>query len=146
MSHEVIVVWLQFGICIAAIGFAGTQLTLYGDAISDKTGLGSTWIGVVLLAAVTSLPELATGISSVTVASVPNIAVGDVLGSCVFNLLIIVILDFFHRTESLYTRASQGHILPAGFGVLLIGFVGYNLMWPGTTRSSRWATLGCTRL
>ena len=128
MNYELISVWLQFCICVVTIGFAGTKLTHYGDAIADKTGLGGTWIGVILLAAVTSLPELATGISSVTVAEVPNIAVGDVLGSCVFNLLIIVILDFLHRTESVYTRASQGHILSAGFGVLLIGFVGYNIM------------------
>lgn len=128
MNYELISIWMQFGICIAAIGFAGTKLTLYGDAIADKTGLGGTWIGVILVAAVTSLPELATGVSSVTIAAVPNIAVGDILGSCVFNLLIIVFLDFFHRTESLYRRASQGHILSAGFGVLLIGFVGYNIM------------------
>ena len=56
-----------------------------------ERGLGGTWVGVVLLASVTSLPELVTGISSVTVAGVPDIAVGDVLGSCVFNLMIIVI-------------------------------------------------------
>ena len=128
MSYELISIWLQFGICVAAIGFAGAKLTIYGDAIADKTGLGGTWIGVVLLAAVTSLPELATGVSSVTIAGVPNIAVGDVLGSCVFNLLIIVILDVLHRSESVYSRASQGHILSAGFGVLLLGFVAYNIL------------------
>jgi cation:H+ antiporter len=96
--------------------------------IAEKTGLGGTWIGLILLATVTSLPELITGISAVTVAQVPNIAIGDLLGSCVFNLVIIVVLDFLHRTESVYTRASQGHILSAGFGVILIGFVGFNLL------------------
>ena len=45
------------------IGVAGVKLTYYGDAIAEKTGLGRTWVGVVLLASVTSLPELATGIS-----------------------------------------------------------------------------------
>ncbi len=121
-------VWLQFLICVLVIGYAGIKLSRYGDAIADKTGLGGTWIGLVLLASVTSLPELVTGISSVTIANVPDIAVGDVLGSCVFNLLIIVVLDFLHRGESVYTRARQGHILSAGFGVILIGFAGFNIL------------------
>jgi cation:H+ antiporter len=121
-------VWLQFLLCVLAIGIAGVKLSRYGDAIADKTGLGGTWIGVVMLASVTSLPELVTGISSVTVAGVPNIAVGDVLGSCVFNLVLIVVLDFLSRDESVYRRASQGHILAAGFGIMLVGLVGFNLL------------------
>jgi cation:H+ antiporter len=121
-------VWLQFLLCVLAIGIAGVKLSRYGDAIADKTGLGGTWIGVVMLASVTSLPELVTGISSVTVAGVPNIAVGDVLGSCVFNLVLIMVLDFLSRDESVYRRASQGHILAAGFGIMLVGLAGFNLL------------------
>jgi cation:H+ antiporter len=100
----------------------------YGDAISDKTGLGGSWVGLILLGTVTSLPELVTGISSVTVANTPDIAVGDILGSCVFNLLIIVILDFLHRGESLYSKASRGHILTGGFGIMLIGMVTFDIL------------------
>jgi len=121
-------VWVQFLLCVVAIGFAGVKLSRYGDAIADKTGLGGTWIGVIMLASVTSLPELVTGISSVTVAEAPDIAVGDVLGSCVFNLVIIVVLDFLSRDEPLYCRAGQGHILSAGFGIMLIGLAGFNLL------------------
>src|SRR5574341_1134667 len=97
--------WLEFAACAGLIGYAGSRLSRYGDVIADKTGLGGTWIGLVLLATVTSLPELATGISSVTAAGVPNIALGDALGSTVFNLVLIVMLDFLHRGESVYTRA-----------------------------------------
>lgn len=120
--------WLQFAFCAALIGLAGARLLRYGDVIAEKTGVSRTWIGMVLLATVTSLPELATGISAVTVANAPNIALGDALGSCVFNLFIIVILDFLYRKESLYSRASQGHILAAGFGIILIGLVGFSLL------------------
>lgn len=120
--------WLQFVACLLVIGAAGYQLTRFGDAIAEMAGLSRSWVGVALLASVTSLPELATGISAVTVAGVPDIAVGDVLGSCVFNLLILVALDFLHRREPVYTRARQGHIVSAGFGVALIGFTGLNLL------------------
>ncbi len=61
-------------------------------------------------------------------AAAPEIAVGDVLGSCVFNLLIIVVLDFLHRGESVYTRARQSHVLSGGFGIVLIGFAGFNVL------------------
>ncbi len=125
---SVTLVWLEFFICVALIGVAGTALSRYGDVIADKTGLSGTWVGLVLLATVTSLPELVTGVSAVTVADTPDIALGDVLGSCVFNLVILTILDFLQREESVYTRASQGHILAAGFGVVLIGFVGFNVL------------------
>jgi cation:H+ antiporter len=128
MSAGFVMIWVAFLALAGIIGFAGVVLTRYGDAIADKTRLGGTWIGVVLLAAVTSLPELITGISSVAVAGVPEIAVGDVFGSCTFNLLIIVFLDFLHREESVFSRANQGHILSAGFGILLIGFAGFSLL------------------
>ena len=128
MLSPVVIVWLQFGLCTVLIGFTGNKLSRYGDVIADKTGLSGTWVGLMLLATVTSLPELVTGISAVTVADTPDIALGDVLGSCVFNLVILTILDFLQREESVYTRASQGHILAAGFGVVLIGFVGFNVL------------------
>lgn len=121
-------VWLQFTLCTLFIGLAGYRLSRYADVIAEKTGLSSTWVGMILLATVTSLPELATGASAVTIANTPNIALGDALGSCVFNLLILVILDALYRKESLYTRVSQGHILAAGFGIILISFVGFNLL------------------
>jgi len=120
--------WLQFAACAILIGAAGPVLSRSGDIIAEKTGLSRGWIGLILLATVTSLPELATGISSVTVAGAPDIAVGDALGSCVFNLAILIVIDMMHRDGSLFRRARQGHILSAGFGVVLIGFAGISLL------------------
>lgn len=117
------ITWLNFLICVVTIGIAGAKLTRYGDAIADKTGIGGTWIGVLLLATVTSLPELATGISSVTIAGVPNVAAGDVFGSCTYNLLILVFLDYLSRDKSLFVYAQRGHILSAGFGVIMLSVV-----------------------
>ena len=121
-------VWLQFGICALLIAFAGMKLARYGDIIADKTGWSGSWVGLVLLATVTSLPELTTGVSSVVLVGEPDIAVGDVLGSCMFNLSILVLVDLLYRHESIYRRASQGHILSAGFGVVLVAFVGLGLL------------------
>jgi cation:H+ antiporter len=123
-----LMVWLQFFICIAVIWAAGVHLSRSGDVIADKVGWSRSWAGLVLLATVTSLPELFTGISAVRLAHTPDIALGDALGSCVFNLAILIIVDALHRRESLYTRASQGHVLSAGFGIVLLGIIGMDLL------------------
>jgi cation:H+ antiporter len=122
------VIWLSLFACLAVIGVAGVRLSRYGDIIAEMTGLSRGWVGLILLATVTSLPELVTGLSAVTVAQAPDIAVGDIFGSCVFNLLIIVLLDFLCHKESIYTRAHQGNVLSAGYGVVLIGLAGFNLL------------------
>jgi len=109
------------------VGYAGVKLTVYGDAISDKTGLGGNWIGFLLIGIVTSVPELTSGISAVTLADAPDLAVGAIFGACIFNLAIIVILDLLYRRGSIYTSASQGHILSAAFGIVMIGFNGLGM-------------------
>jgi Ca2+/Na+ antiporter len=103
--------------------FAGTKLSTYGDSFAEKTGLGRTWVGVVLMAAVTSLPELITGVSSVTFFDLPDIAVGDVLGSCMFNILISALLDHKRGAVPTSSQAHQGQALTATYGILLLGLV-----------------------
>jgi cation:H+ antiporter len=119
-----VILWLEFCVCAGLIFYSGTKLAKYGDIIAEKTGLGRTWVGVVIMASVTSLPELATGISSVTYADVPDIAVGDVLGSCVFNLLILALLDLIRREAPVKAKAHHGHMLAAGFSILLLAMAG----------------------
>ena len=80
-------------------------------------------IGLALLATVTSLPELLTGISSVIVAHAPNLAVGDALGSCVVNLVFLVVIDFFLRKKPVWQCAARGHLLAASFGAVMLGVV-----------------------
>jgi len=121
-------VLLQFFLATAVIGVAGYQLSRYGDVIAERTGVGRTLIGVVMVAVVTSLPELASGVSAVAVAHVPNIAIGDALGSCIFNLLILLFLELGHPRASIYTLAAQSHILSSGFCVVLIGIVGLSVL------------------
>ena len=122
------ILWIGLILCTSVIVYAGTRLCKYGDIIAEKTGFGGTWIGVVLLASVTSLPELVTGISSVTYAGVPDIAIGNVIGACVFNMLILAILDAIYRPMPVLSKALQGNILSAGFGIFLLSTVAISLV------------------
>ena len=130
-------IWIEFIICGTLILISGSMLSRYGDMLAEKTGMGRTWIGVILLATVTSLPELVTGVSAVTAADAPDIAIGDVLGSCVFNLMLIGFIDLFYRPAPILSWVDQGHILSAGFGILLIGIAAWGLLL-GARRTVLW--------
>ncbi len=120
--------WGQFLLCAVAVAAAGYRLCRSGEAIGMAWGLTGSWIGLALLAAVTSLPELVTGISAVTVANTPNIALGDALGSCVINLGFLVVVDFVFRDAPLYRAASRSHILSGAFGVVALGIIGSSIL------------------
>jgi len=132
-------IWIQFLATALVIVFAGVRLARYGDVLGEKTGLGRSWAGVVLLAATTSLPELFTGFGATALATLPDIAVGDVLGSCMFNLLILSFMDAI-QPEPLSTRAHQGHALSIGFGLVLIGIAGLGLL--GNSRLPTFGWIG----
>jgi cation:H+ antiporter len=112
--------WIYFLVLSAIIVYSGRKLSHYGDEIADYTGLGGNWIGVILLASVTSLPELITGISAITLNDLPDMAAGGIFGSCVFNLLIIALLDILLRNIPVSARANQSHILSASFGCVML--------------------------
>jgi len=120
-------IWVQFAGTALVIVLAGVRLARYGDVLGEKSGLGRSWIGVVLLAATTSLPELFTGVGATVFAALPDVALGDVLGSCMFNLLILSIMDAV-QPEPISARAHQGHALSIGFGLLLTGVAGIGLV------------------
>jgi cation:H+ antiporter len=130
--------WLTFVASTAAILYCGVGLSRYGDVIAAKTGLGGTWIGVVLMASVTSLPELVTGLSAVTYVDAPNIAAGDAFGSCVFNIFVFSLLDLSHRRGRLLAHAHEGHSVAAGFGILLISLACLAIAAEGSVPAIGW--------
>ena len=119
---------LQFALCASLIAVAGHALTRSADRIARATGLPGGWLGLALLATVTSLPELASGVASVTWVDAPNLAVGNALGACVFNLLFLAIADALQREPPLYLQAGADHLLSAAFGIVLLGLVALSLL------------------
>jgi cation:H+ antiporter len=116
-------IWIEFIICVAIVIAASNILSRYADVIAEKTGLGRAWVGAILLAGVTSLPELVSGITAVTVLDAPNLAIGGIVGSNLFNLTLIAVMDVAYQPGSILARAQDGHILSGGLGILLMGLV-----------------------
>ncbi len=120
--------WLQFLLCAVLIARAGLVLSATADRLAQAHGWGRGWVGLALLATVTSLPELASGVSAVTLVDAPNLAVGHALGACVVNLLFLGVVDALQRRQPLYRHASATHLLSAAFGVVMLGLVALGLV------------------
>jgi len=119
---------LQLVGCAVLIARAGYMLSQTADTLAKAYGWGRGWAGLALLATVTSLPELASGISAVAIVDAPDLAVGNALGACVVNLLFLVVVDALQRHQPMYREASATHLLSAGFGVVMLGFVALSLL------------------
>lgn len=118
-----VAIWIKFIVCALVILWAGVKLAKYGDVIAEKTGISKLFIGTIVLAMITSLPELSSGISAVTSLKIPDLAVANVVGSCLINLLAIAFLDFVYNKKGkgpILGEAGFGHVLAAGLSILLL--------------------------
>jgi cation:H+ antiporter len=117
--------WIGFLVSAAVVIVAGRFLASSADAIAEASGISASFIGVLLVSIVTTLPE-----GSVTVAASLRrsygIAMGNVYGSCAFNVTIIFIADFFH-TRGPLLREMQGAHFAAALGALGLMGMGYLL-------------------
>ncbi|QKS71769.1 sodium:calcium antiporter [Paenalkalicoccus suaedae] len=90
---------IGFAIAAAVIFFAGSFLSIAGDQIAASSGISSSFVGTFLIAGATSLPELVTVFVAVRLASY-NLAIGNILGSNLFNLLILLLIDGTFRADA----------------------------------------------
>ena len=119
---------LQFFVTAAVIAVAGSFLTRYADAIADLTGLGRLLAGSIFLAAATSLPELSVDLGAVRIGAA-DIAVGDLLGSSLFNLLILAMLDSLYIPRwRMLSRISAAHALSAMQSIALTTLAGLGIL------------------
>ncbi len=122
---------LVFLVASAVLFFLVKPLTKTTDRLGQAFGLSRLFLGVILLSSITSLPEAATSLASLWPVQSPDLAIGNVLGSNIFNLAVIPMLAVLYRKNYLY-RVDNQHII-AGFGVLMLGgLVGWGLAVPPT--------------
>jgi cation:H+ antiporter len=124
-----VTILIQFILSAVIIVFAGFFLTKFADRISDLTGWGRVFVGSLLLAGATSLPELMVDLHAVK-EGLPDLAVGDLLGSSLFNLLVLALLDFaypsaFRRTA--FSPVFLHHSLSAVLTIVLTSIVGLGI-------------------
>lgn len=115
---------LLFVVSAGTIVFAGTKLSRYGDQIAELTGLGRLWIGVVLMAAATSLPEVLTTMSAGWI-DAPDLAAGNLFGAGMSNMLTLGLIDLLYRQKRVWQQAALGHTLTATLAMVLTALAAF---------------------
>jgi cation:H+ antiporter len=129
--------WIGFGLSAAVVVVAGRFLASSADSIAELTGIGASFIGVLLVSIVTTLPE-----GSVTVAAAMRksygIVIGNVYGSCAFNVLVIFIADLFYTKGPLLGAMTPAHMVAAGAAFILMS-LGYVIIRSCQGDAATWA-------
>lgn len=112
--------WLIFIASSTILVVAAIKMAQYGDVIAVRTQLGGMFIGVLLLAGATSLPEMLTMINSFNQGA-PGLAAGSVFGSNMFNMLLLAVLDLLNQQARILRRVAMTHALTAALGSAMIG-------------------------
>jgi len=128
------ILWLKFIVSAAIVVFCGYKICIYAERIARIAKLGRTFVGLMLLAVVTSLPELAVTISAVKIHAL-DLALGDLFGSNLFNLTIVgvIFLAFIKKPRTITFEST--HFISSSISVILIalaamGIVFYNFINP----------------
>ncbi len=109
---------LGFAFATVVLLMSVPQLVLSSTDIAVITGLGTGFVGVALLSVVTSLPELVAAIAAVRIGAF-DMAVGNLFGSGVFNMLALGLSDFFYTDGSFLADIDPAFAMVGLIGILL---------------------------
>lgn len=100
-----------FILLAAAVVFLSIKLAKYVDLLDKTTKISGAFIGAVLLAAVTSLPELFTSISATLIVRENELVLGNILGSNLFNFAVLglALIVFIKRADT--AKPNKSYIL-----------------------------------
>ena len=129
-------IWIPYVISLVLLVYLSNKLGEYVDAMDKKTKLSGAFLGGVLLAAVTSLPELITSITA-AIMDEPGMTLGNILGSNVFDVVIIgALMLIFYKSVSTQ-KISRGNViiccatLLCSILILLCTIFNWTLVIPG---------------
>lgn len=110
-----------FAVSAGLVVAAGVVLARSGDVIATRTGLGGLFVGMLLMAAATSLPEIVTDISAAA-SGAPDLAIGDLFGSSMANMAILALVDLLHR-GNVWPSTGLGHARLASIAIALTAVI-----------------------
>ena len=119
---------LVFAVSAAAVMGAGTFLARAGDSIATRTRLGGLFVGMLLMASATSLPEIVTDVSA-ALTGAPDLAVADLFGSSMANMAILGLLDLMTR-RTVWPGIELGHARIGAIAITLTALIVLGVVGP----------------
>jgi cation:H+ antiporter len=115
---------------------AAPFLVTSAEGIATSSGLGETFVGASFLAVATSLPELSTALVAVRIGA-HDLAVGSLLGSNAFNIVIIAIADLVYTEGPILAAVSPEQAFVGVSAILLMALVLASLVHGARTSARR---------
>ena len=111
--------WGMFGLVSAGVVVAGFFLAYSVDQVATITGIASSTLGILAVSLVTTMPEAAATIAAARMGAA-DLGIGNLYGSCVFNIIILSLADPFYRQGILVNQSEPAHFVAGGMALLLI--------------------------
>ena len=109
-----------FAAAAVIVWFAGARISHYADAIGEKTGVGHALLGMLLLAGVTSLPEIGVTVAAAAGGNA-SLAVNNLFGSIAMQVAVLAVIDFVIGRRALTAVVPEPAVLLQGaLNVLLL--------------------------
>ncbi len=120
-------VYILYVVTVAVVVVLSMKLGKYVDIIDAKSKISGAFIGGVMLAAVTSLPELFTSLSAVWIVKENSLVIGNILGSDLINFAFFgAILLIFSRGLK-KAKFSKFYYVALGICACMYGVVAIGL-------------------
>jgi cation:H+ antiporter len=124
--------WVLFAVSGVVIVLAGARIARYGDDIARMTGIGAAFVGAIMVAAATSLPELATASIAVAQGSV-RLALGNLFGTLTINMALLGVAVLVFRKADVLGSVGAASAVSAAIAVALCGIAAIGAFVGGAT-------------
>ena len=114
--------WCKFALVALLTGVAGWLLMSSAETLVESTPLSETLVGTLLTAVFTSLPELVTTLAAIRYGAL-TLAVGNILGTNCFNVVVIAAADVTYRGGSIYHAVTSQQLVWSAIAILLTGIL-----------------------
>jgi len=111
---------VRFAVAASVVVGAGLWLPFAAVDLANTMGWNRSFVGSLFVAMATTLPELAVTLSALRLGAL-DMAIGNLLGSNLFNVTIVAVDDFFYRPGVLLSDVSLVHAVTASSAIVMTG-------------------------
>ncbi len=90
--------------------YTSIKLSFYGDVLAKESKIGAAFVGGLLIASITSLPEFVTSISAVVIDN-PTLSFGDIVGSNMFNIFVLAVYNIYFFKSNFFRNTSKRYLI-----------------------------------
>jgi cation:H+ antiporter len=119
---------LRYAAAAAVVVGAGIWLPFVGATLAEHMGWNESFVGTLFVAVVTSVPEMVVTVAAVRIGAL-DMAVGNVLGSNLFNAVIIAVDDIFFTRGPILSFVDPNHVVSAFTAIMMTGVAVVGLLY-----------------